>query len=624
MFVGVRALGEVSPTAEAAAAPTITGITPALGSRGGGTIVTITGTNFVAGATVTVAGSAATSVLVGGGTSITATTPVGVPGPALIVVTNPDGQSATLSNAFLYQDWSPTVTNVVANTGNSLGGTSVTINGANFVTGASASFGGAPAASVVVLNSTTITAVTPAHAAGGVNVAVTNPDGQIGTLANGFTYTAGPSPTVTSASPNNGTTGGGTTVTVSGTNFVAGATVTFGGTPGTGVQVVSPTQITAVTPAKSVGAVAVVVTNPDGQTGTLASGFTYAQAAAPSVSSVSPKEGPLAGGTVVTISGSGFLNGATVTFGGTAGTNLTVTSTTSITVTAPAKTTSGAVAIEVKNTDNQLGTLASGYTYLEKATVTGVTPDKGPAAGGTAVKIAGTNFGTAPKVKFGTVEATSVSVTSATEVSATSPAGTGAVDVTVTGPGGDGTKAAAFTYTAAPVITQASPLEGPAAGGTTVTITGSGLTSDLTVMFGDTAGTGVTVATNGNSLTVKSPPRAAGDATISIKLADGSSVSLSTPFKYVEAAAPGQIVSGKVTAGAIALVVFSGGSSDQLVTAATGSAACPTKDRLIIFALAEGKWVPFIPVAPAQVNATWNQRFSKGLPADSALFVRCT
>jgi len=623
-FIGVRALAEVGAPAEAAAAPTVNTISPGLGSRGGGTIVTITGTGFVVGATVTVGGSAATSVIVGGATSITATVPVGTPGPALIVITNPDGQSATLSNAFAYQDWPPTVTNVATNSGSSLGGTSVTITGANFVGGASASFGGTPATSVVVLSATTITAVTPAHGAGGVNVAVTNPDGQSGTLANAFTYVAGPAPTVASASPDNGTTGGGTAVTLVGTNFAAGATVTFGGTAATGVQVVSPTQITAISPAKAAGTVAVVVTNPDHQTGTLASGYTYALAPAPTVTSVSPKEGALAGGTVVTIVGSGFLGGATVSFGGTAGTGVTVTSTTSITVTTPAKTTSGAVTVDVKNTDNQAGSLATGYAYLDKATVAGVTPDKGPAGGGTSVKITGTNFGTAPTVRFGSTEATSVTASSTTEISAVTPAGTGTVDVTVTGPGGDGTKAAAFTYSASPTITQATPLEGPTAGGTTVTVTGSSLTSDLTVLFGDTAGTGLTVATNGNSLTVKSPARAAGDAAISIRLADGSSVSLSTPFRYVEAAAPGQIVSGTVTAGAIALVVFSGGSSDQLVAAATGSAACPTKDRLIIFALAEGKWVPFIPVAPAQVNSTWNQRYSKGLPADSALFVRCT
>jgi hypothetical protein len=70
------------------------------------------------------------------------------------------------------------------------GGTGVTITGTNFVTGATVTFGGTAATNVAVTNSTTITATTPAHAAGAVTVTVTNPDTQSGSLANGFTYNA--------------------------------------------------------------------------------------------------------------------------------------------------------------------------------------------------------------------------------------------------------------------------------------------------------------------------------------------------------------------------------------------------------------------------------------------------
>lgn len=610
--------------AEAAAAPTIGNLTPGLGSRGGGTLLTISGSNFAAGATVTVGGAPATGVSVVTASSITATTPAGTPGPALVVVTNTDGQSATLSGAFSYQEWPPTVASVVANSGTSLGGTTVTINGTNFVAGATASFGGTTATSTTFVGPTQLTAVTPAHAAGAVAVAVQNPDTQSSTLGGAYTYVAAPPPTITSVSPSSGTTGGGTSVTLTGTGFASGATVTLGGTNAAAVQFVSATQLTVTTPPRTAGPVAVVVRNPDTQTGTMANGYTFAVAPAPTVASASPKEGPLAGGTTVTLTGTGFLAGATVSFGGTPGTAVSIASPTSLTVTAPAKTAAGAVAIEVKNVDNALGTLAAGYAYLDKPTVTGVTPTSGPAAGGTTVKIAGSGFGSAPSVTFGGVAATSVTLSSATELSVVTPAGAGAVDVTVSSAGGDGTKTAAFTYTAAPTLVSASPLQGSTAGGTTVTITGTGLPSDAQVLFDGVAGTGVTVATGGASLTVKSPAHAAGSATIALKLADGTSISLATPFTYTAAATPGQIVSGKVTPGSIALVVFSGGTSDQLITAATGPGACPAKDRLIFFALVEGKWLPFIPVAPAQVNAQWNARFGSSLPADLALFVRCT
>lgn len=166
----------------------------------------------------------------------------------------------------------PTVTLVSPNVGTTAGGTSVTISGTNFATGATATFDGIAATSVVVVNSTTITAVTPADTAGAVTVAVTV-SGQTGSLNNGFTY-IGPAPTVTSVSPNNGPTAGGTAVTISGTNFATGATATFDGIAATSVVVVNSTTITAVTPADAAGAVTVAVTV-SGQTGSLSNGFTY-------------------------------------------------------------------------------------------------------------------------------------------------------------------------------------------------------------------------------------------------------------------------------------------------------------------------------------------------------------
>jgi Domain of unknown function (DUF1929)/IPT/TIG domain len=84
-----------------------------------------------------------------------------------------------------------------------------------------------------------------------------------------------PAPTVTSVSPNSGSTAGGTGVTITGTNFASGATVSFGGTAATNVAVASSTSITAKTPGQTAGAVTVVVTNSDGQNGTLNNGYTY-------------------------------------------------------------------------------------------------------------------------------------------------------------------------------------------------------------------------------------------------------------------------------------------------------------------------------------------------------------
>ncbi len=168
----------------------------------------------------------------------------------------------------------PILTAVSPASGPSAGGTAVTLTGQNFVSGATVTFGGATANSVVVVSATQITANTSAHSQGSVNVVETNPDGQSATLASAFAFVA-PAPIVTSVSPKTGLTAGGTAVTVMGRNFMSGATVTFGAVAATSVVVASATQIKAVAPPGKPGGVNVVVTNPDGQSGTLGSGFIY-------------------------------------------------------------------------------------------------------------------------------------------------------------------------------------------------------------------------------------------------------------------------------------------------------------------------------------------------------------
>lgn len=164
------------------------------------------------------------------------------------------------------------------NTGSILGGTNVTMTGANFQTTGTTTvtFDGVPATNVTVVNDTTITVTTPAHPLGTVDVVVTNPDLQTGTFPGAFTYIP-PAPSVTNINPDTGPTAGGTNVTITGQYFepVGTTTVTFDGVSATNVVVVNDTTITATTPAHAPGPVDVIVTNPDGQNDTLAGGFTY-------------------------------------------------------------------------------------------------------------------------------------------------------------------------------------------------------------------------------------------------------------------------------------------------------------------------------------------------------------
>jgi hypothetical protein len=299
-------------------------------------------------------------VSVGSSTTITATTAAHAAGAVNVVVTNPDSQSGTLPSGYSYGNPAPTVSSIAPSSGPASGGTPVTITGTGFQTGATVSLGGTAATGVSVGSSTTITATTAAHAAGAVNVVVTNPDSQSATLPNGYSY-GNPAPTVSSIAPSSGPASGGTPVTITGTGFQTGATVSLGGTAATGVSVSSSTTITATTAAHAAGAVNVVVTNPNSQSGTLPSGYSYKNPA-PTLSSIAPISGPASGGTAVTITGTGFQTGATVSLGGTAATGVSVASSTTITATTSAHA-AGAVNVVVTNPDSQSGTLANGYTY---------------------------------------------------------------------------------------------------------------------------------------------------------------------------------------------------------------------------------------------------------------------
>ncbi|MFC1706392.1 IPT/TIG domain-containing protein, partial [Planctomycetota bacterium] len=169
----------------------------------------------------------------------------------------------------------PVITAVTPGGGPPAGGTTVTISGTKFQSGATVEFGGTAAASVTFVSDAELTAETPAGTAGTVSVKVTNPDGKSGMLAGAFTY-ADP-PTLDSASPSVIPTAGGATVTLTGTGFEPGASVHLGTElvfPAR-VSVLSATTITVVTPAHASGAVDVTVTNPHGQSATLSPALTY-------------------------------------------------------------------------------------------------------------------------------------------------------------------------------------------------------------------------------------------------------------------------------------------------------------------------------------------------------------
>ena len=178
--------------------------------------------------------------------------------------------------------------------------------------------------------------------------------------------------------------------------------------------------------------------------------------------------------------------------------------------------------------------------------VSGISPTFGPAAGGIQVTIAGNGFTSDSTVAFG---ATTVTPTflSSTELTAISPSGTGTVDVTVTNQGGTSATGTAdkFTYDPVPAVTTVSPKTGVPAGGTRITITGSGFTAGTAVTFG---GVNVPVTVNSTtSLTVVSP---GGSGTVDIVVITPGGSSFTGPadqFTYGATTGPPTVTTGSAT-----------------------------------------------------------------------------
>ena len=150
----------------------------------------------------------------------------------------------------------------------------------------------------------------------------------------------------------------------------------------------------------------------------------------------------------MTITGTGFLSGVGVTFGGTACTSVVVVSGTSITCITPAHS-AGAVTVTATNSDTQTGSLSNGYTYQAAPTITSIVDSSGTTSGGTSVTITGTGFLIGVGVTIGGSAATVTSLNSSTSITATTPSGTvGAKDVVVTNSDMQfGTLSGGYTYT---------------------------------------------------------------------------------------------------------------------------------------------------------------------------------
>jgi subtilisin-like proprotein convertase family protein len=176
--------------------PKIDSVTPGSGDVSGGTDVTITGSNFSAGAEVRFGVYKATNVVVINETTITAATPANIPGAVDVTVSNPPNSddlvpSGTLVNGFTYTGapLPPVIKRITPDFGSSVSSTNATIEGDYFIPGAQLYFNSFLCVDFTVLDPKTITAQVQALPQDLYDVNVTNPDLQFDVLKNGFEST---------------------------------------------------------------------------------------------------------------------------------------------------------------------------------------------------------------------------------------------------------------------------------------------------------------------------------------------------------------------------------------------------------------------------------------------------
>ncbi len=469
-------------------APTIANaagaVFPSQGSTDGGTLVTVTGTNFVAGAGETMVSfgcasdgcacsdAVSASYVSYDGTSLTVTPPdATTSGPVDVTVTSIGG-SATRAGGYTYRA-APTVSDFSPAGSSTNGGATITVTGANFIAGeTTVSFGGtsvAPSSVSVSGDGTSLTVTAPAAAQSGRVALTVTTAGGAANAPRQFRYVD--APVIDGLNPGGGATAGGTTVTITGANFIPGATtVTFGGASATPSSVSDDgTSLTVTAPAANQsGPVTVTVTIP-GASGNRPNGFTYADA--PAIAGLSPNRYDRAlsqDGNATLVTGSGFGGTSAVTFGRVAAKNYQYLGQDSqgrdqLYVVPPTPDGVGHYGpVDVRVTAyGGVSPITSTdvYTYPELTPVVGaLRPAGGPTAGGTTVVITGTNFSNVTGVRFGSIAPVSPdAVDPSGTITVTSPSTTSAGTVDVRLVDDDGTTSAItdtdkYTYAAPPSV----------------------------------------------------------------------------------------------------------------------------------------------------------------------------
>ena len=341
----------------------LTSVTPSRIPLRGGVQLTLHGTGLVEGTRVHIGGVEGTDAAYVAPDTMTIFAPPGVAGPADVDVMNFNGSDSMARAVFYYEVLD--LDAVAPGAGPLAGGNDVTLIGTGLIEASQVTIGGLAAAVTSASDDhthLTVTAPAGAHV-GPVEVAVTNDNGDAN-LPNSYVYfdAAAQGLAVVGIAPAAGPVEGGTTVFIAGSGFGNDTSATIGGQPAD-CDRVDANVLRCTTPPGEIGTSEVVVSS-GGHDAIVDGGYTYYESL--EILAVRPDQGAIAGGTFVSLTGRGFVDGMSIEFGGVPLADLQVVNDGRATGHTPPNT-AGPVDVRAL-TPFARTTLPSGYTYFDPIT----------------------------------------------------------------------------------------------------------------------------------------------------------------------------------------------------------------------------------------------------------------
>jgi hypothetical protein len=443
----------------------------------------------------------------------------------------------------------PLVLAVTPGFGSTTGGTVVTLAGSSFEASAKlACRFGAITTKASFVNRTAVRCTSPPSTAGSVEVAVST-NGVDFSLSGGLVFVFKESATVKALSPSTGSPAGETTVSITGANFFLGAAACYFGSNAVSGTAVSSTLVMCKSPSSGLNGLVSVTVAQRGQLAIGSAGFTYAWA--PHVRRLSTHQGSEHGGSLVKITGSGFVNSPYLTcqFGASA-IAAEWLSASQIRCITPRRA-PGTVGVKASNNGIDFGTSVSSYSFTAVSSVQSVTPSSGPTSGNTTVVVTGQNFAFTSTLscRFGTVVVPGTYVNASTVV-CIAPAQNGTVSVEVSANGVDYTSSVVqFHYETDVALLSITPMSGSLVGGTQVNISGTNFVSryGLRCRFGSVGSVSAQYV-SASMVTCRSPTSPSA-LTVDLEFSSNEKDFTSAGITYTFTTAPEEVGSCSATSG---------------------------------------------------------------------------